>query len=103
MTQQKVQVVVEDQFRKNDKFTKKSKGTDNTAEQTLHQEVEQDEAEDASDGDDNGCDDEASTDSEGFSEGVGEKHTRGLQEYLEASPCPACSHTTSKLLSPSSC
>jgi hypothetical protein len=45
MTAQKVQDVAADQFRKNDKFTKKAKGTDNTSRQTLHQEVEQDEAE----------------------------------------------------------
>jgi hypothetical protein len=44
MTDQKVQDVVGDQFRKNDKFTKKDKGTDNTSRQTLHQEVEQDES-----------------------------------------------------------
>jgi hypothetical protein len=31
MTEQKVQDVAADQFRKNDKFTKKAKGTDNTA------------------------------------------------------------------------
>ena len=61
----------------NDKFTKKTKGTDNTEGQTLHQEVEQDETEAAVDGDDNGCDDEVSTGSEGVSEGVGEKRTRG--------------------------
>jgi hypothetical protein len=77
MTEQKVQDVAADQFRKNDKFTKKVKGTDNTSRQTLHQEVEQDETETAADGDDNGCDDEVSTDSEGVSEGVAEKHTRG--------------------------
>ena len=77
MTTQKVQDVAADQFRKNDKFTKKAKGTDNTSRQTLHQEVEQDEAEAAADGDDNGCDDEVSTGSEGVSEGVGEKRTRG--------------------------
>ena len=76
-TAQKVQDVATDQFRKNDKFTKKAKGTDNTSRQTLHQEVEQDEAEAAADGDDNGCDDEVSTGSEGVSEGVGEKRTRG--------------------------
>ena len=52
---------VADQFRKNDKFTKKTKGTDNTAGQTLHQEVEQDEVEAAADGDDNGCDDDSLT------------------------------------------
>jgi len=78
MTAQKVQDVAADQFRKNDKFTKKAKGTDNTSRQTLHQEVEQDEAEAAADGDvNNGCDDEVSTGSEGVSEGVGEKRTRG--------------------------
>ena len=77
MTAQKVQDVAADQFRKNDKFTKKAKGTDNTSRQTLHQEVEQDETEAAADGDDNGCDDEVSTGSEGVSEGVGEKRTRG--------------------------
>ena len=38
MTSQKVQDVATDQFRKNDKFTKKTKGTDNTAGKTLHQE-----------------------------------------------------------------
>jgi hypothetical protein len=53
MTAQKVQDVAADQFRKNDKFTKKAKGTDNTSRQTLHQEVEQDEAEAAADGDEN--------------------------------------------------
>ena len=73
MTAQKVQDVAADQFRKNDKFTKKTKGTDNTPGQTLHQEVEQDEEEAAADGDDHGSDDEGSTDSEG----VGDKHTRG--------------------------
>jgi len=58
MTAQKVQDVAADQFRKNDKFTKKAKGTDNTSRQTLHQEVEQDEAEAAADEDvNNGCDD----------------------------------------------
>jgi hypothetical protein len=78
MTAQKVQDVAADQFRKNDKFTKKAKGTDNTSRQTLHQEVEQDEAEAAADEDvNNGCDDEVSTGSEGVSEGVGEKRTRG--------------------------
>ena len=77
MTAPKVQDVATDQFRKNDKFTKKTKGTDNTSRQTLHQEVEQDEEEAAADGDDNGCDDEVSTVSEGVSEGVGEKSTRG--------------------------
>ena len=51
MTAQKVQDVAADQFRKNDKFTKKAKGTDNTSRQTLHKEVEQDEAEAAADGD----------------------------------------------------
>ena len=51
MTAQKVQDVAADQVRKNDKFTKKAKGTDNTSRQTLHQEVEQDEAEAAADGD----------------------------------------------------
>ena len=35
MTAQKVQDVAADQFRKNDKFTKKAKGTDNTSRQTL--------------------------------------------------------------------
>jgi hypothetical protein len=53
---------------RNDKFTKKTKGTDNTAGQTFHQEVKQDEEETASDGVDNGCDDEVSTDSEGVSD-----------------------------------
>ena len=66
-----------DRSGKNDKFTKKTKGTDNTVGQTFHQEVEQDETEAAADGDDNGCDDEVSTVSEGVSEGVGEKRTRG--------------------------
>jgi hypothetical protein len=61
MTDQKVQDVTVDQFRRNDKFTKKTKGTDNTVGQTFHQEVEQDETEAAADGDDNGCDDEVST------------------------------------------
>ena len=56
MTAQKVQDVVSDQFRKNDKFTKKTKGTDNTSRQTLH---------------------EVSTGSEGVSEGVVEKRTPG--------------------------
>ena len=37
MTAQKVQDVAADQFRKNDKFTKKAKGTDNTGGQTFHQ------------------------------------------------------------------
>ena len=60
VTEQKVQDVAADQFRKNDKFTKKTKGTDNTAGQTLHQEVEQDETEAAADGHDNGCDNEVS-------------------------------------------
>ncbi len=77
MTTQKVQDVAAHQFRKNDEFTKKAKGTDNTSRQTLYQEVEQDEAEAAADGDDNGCDDEVSTGSEGVSEGVVEKRTRG--------------------------
>jgi hypothetical protein len=54
MTVQKVQHVATDQFRKNDKFTKKAKETDNTSRQTLHQEVEQDETEAEIDGDDNG-------------------------------------------------
>ena len=87
MTAQKVQDVAADQFRKNDKFTKKAKGTDNTSRQTLHQEVEQDEAEAAADGDDNGCDDEVSTGSEGVSEGVGEK--RVLPRTLSCHPKPA--------------
>jgi hypothetical protein len=106
MTTQKVQDVASDQFRKNDKFTKKTKGTDNTVGQTLHQEVEQDEVETTADGDDDDCDDEVSTGIEGVSEGVGEKHRRGRDRktrHLKASPCPAFSHTTSKLLSPSSC
>ncbi len=54
MTVQQVQHVEADQFRKNDKFTKKAKETDNTSRQTLEQEVEQDETEAAADGDDNG-------------------------------------------------
>jgi hypothetical protein len=45
MTAQKVQDAAADRFRKNDKFTKKTKGTDNTGGQTLHQEVEQDKVE----------------------------------------------------------
>ena len=37
MTTQKVQDDASDQVRKKDKFTKKAKGTDNTAGQTFHQ------------------------------------------------------------------
>ena len=77
MTAQKVQDAAADQVRKKDEFTKKAKGTDNTAGQTFHQEVEEDEEEAAADGDEDGCDDEVSTGSEGVSEGVGEKRTRG--------------------------
>jgi hypothetical protein len=54
LTTQKVQDTDADQFRKNDKFTNMTKGTDNPVGQTLHQEVEQDEVETTSDGDDNG-------------------------------------------------
>ena len=50
MTEQKVQDDAVDKFRKNDKFTKKSKGTNNTGKETL--EVEDDETESAADGDD---------------------------------------------------
>jgi hypothetical protein len=82
MTPQKVQDVVVDQVWKKDKFTKKSKGTDNTEGQTFHQEVEEDEVEAATDGDEDGCDDEVSTGSEGVSEGVGEKHTLGRERKV---------------------
>ena len=68
---QKVQDDTTDKFRKHDKFTKKTKGTNSTDKETL--EVEDDESETAADRDDNGSDDEGSTDSEG----IGDKHTRG--------------------------
>jgi hypothetical protein len=84
MTPQKVQDVAVDQFRKNDKFTKKTKGTDNTSRQTLHQEVEQDEEEAASDGDDNGCDDEVSTVSEGVSEVIRDKEQNVVRRAARA-------------------
>jgi hypothetical protein len=71
LTTQKVQDVAGDKFRKHDKFTKKTKGTNRTDKETL--EVEDDETETATDGDDNGFDDEGSTDSEG----VGDKRTLG--------------------------
>ena len=71
MTTQKVQDTAEDKFRKHDKFTKKTKGTNNTGKETL--EVEDDETEAAPDGDDNGSDDEGST----GSEGIGDKRTCG--------------------------
>ncbi len=110
-TAQKIQDAAADKFRKHDKLTKKTKGTNSTGKETL--EVEDDEAEAAADGDDNASDDEAST----GSEGVGDKRTRGRDRktrhlkslvytsnsYLEASPCPAFSRGTSKCLSPSSC
>ena len=110
-TAQKKQDAAADKFRKHDKMTKKTKGTNSTGKETL--EVEDDEAEAAADGDDNASDDEAST----GSEGVGDKRTRGRDRktrhlkslvytsnsYLEASPCPAFSRGTSKCLSPSSC
>ncbi len=76
MTEQKVQDAVEDKFRKHDKFTKKTKGTNITGKETL--EVEDDEAEAAADGDDNGSDDEGST----GSEGVGDKRTHGRDHKL---------------------
>jgi hypothetical protein len=71
LTAQKVQDAAEDKFRKHDKFTKKTKGTNNTGKETL--EVEDDETEAATDEDDNGSDDEGST----VSEGVGDKLTHG--------------------------
>ena len=70
-TAQKKQDAAADKFRKHDKMTKKTKGTNSTGKETL--EVEDDEAEAAADGDDNASDDEAST----GSEGVGDKRTRG--------------------------
>ena len=77
LTTQKVQDTVADNFRKHDKLTKKTKGTDSTGKKTLDQEVQDDETETTADGDDNGSDDEGSTDSEGVGEGVGDKRTRG--------------------------
>ena len=71
MIAQKVQDAIADKFRKHDKFTKKTKGTNSTDKETL--EVEDDETEVSADGDDDGSNDEGST----VSEGVGDKHTHG--------------------------